>query len=272
MRRWIVVLLLLTTGCGAAKEATSPSMRYRGGGAKRAAHAETISTGAGADRDADGIADQVDQMPNAPVPPASPAPPPPPAQSGQRKPPAGGEQQKRDESMLVYTATATVAVNHVDQALASVEKMAREMGGYLAQRSDQVITIRVPRARFREALTLVEQIGDVLHRNVMVEDVTDQYVDMETRLKNARALRDRLQALLKNAPVKEALEIEKELGRITGEIEALESKLKLLREKLAFSTITVTFQPQHVEGVNPTPVLPFEFLESMGLGPLLQVH
>ena len=69
--------------------------------------------------------------------------------------------------------------------------------------------------------------------------MTDEFVDIQARLKNAYAIRDRLSELLSRAPVKEALDIEKELGRVTEEIERMEGKLKLLRDQIAFSTITV---------------------------------
>jgi hypothetical protein len=178
-----------------------------------------------------------------------------------------------DTSLLIYTATVTLSVFQVENMLASVEKMGRDAGGYLSTRSDTQITIRVPRAKFQEVLGKVEGMGNVLHRDVAAEDVTDQYVDLEIRLKNARAMRDRLQTLLQSAQVKEALDIEKELARLTGEIESMEGKLKLLRDRIAFSTITVSFQPLAQQQVRETSLLaPFPFLHQMGLGPLLNVH
>ena len=54
------------------------------------------------------------------------------------------------------------------------------------------------------------------HRDIKAQDVTDEFVDLQARLKNAYAIRDRLTELLSKAAVKEALEIEKELGRVTG--------------------------------------------------------
>ncbi|HEY8090725.1 MAG TPA: DUF4349 domain-containing protein, partial [Polyangiaceae bacterium] len=118
-----------------------------------------------------------------------------------------------DASMLAYSADVTLAVFQVDRSLASVESLARELGGYLAQRGDTSVTVRVPRPRFDDALARIEKLGDVLHRNVAAEDVTDEYVDLELRLKNARAMRDQLAQLLHGAAVKDAVEIEKELAK-----------------------------------------------------------
>ena len=113
--------------------------------------------------------------------------------------------------------------------------------------------------------------GDVLHRNVEVEDVTEKFYDLQVRLKNARAVRNRFEELLKEAKtVQDSLAIERELERITDKIESMEGKLKLLRELIAFSTITLNLraQPQDtVRGVE----LPFPWLRSLGLPGLLSL-
>jgi uncharacterized protein DUF4349 len=102
-----------------------------------------------------------------------------------------------EAAMLAYTADMTLAVFEVTKQLAAVEKIAADLGGYLSQRNDMQITVRIPRPRFADAMQRVEKLGDVLHRNVSAEDVTDEYVDLELRLKNARETRDRLAELLR---------------------------------------------------------------------------
>jgi hypothetical protein len=167
----------------------------------------------------------------------------------------------------------SLAVFQVAKGIAQVEALARELGGYLALRDNTRIVIRVPRGRFNDALGRIETLGDVTNRNVNAEDVTDEYVDLEIRIRNARAVRDRLQALLANASVKDALEIEKELARVTTELERMEGRLKLLRDKVAFSTITVTFQPVDTAPVRANSMLlPFPWLQQLGLSTLLSVH
>ena len=179
--------------------------------------------------------------------------------------PAGPASAPHVAMMLIYTAHLTLAVFQVEAGLDSVEALARSVGGYLSNRTDTQVTIRVPRARFDEAL------GSVLHRDVTAEDVTDEYADLDVRLKNARAMRDRLQQLLQNAAVKEAIDIEKELGRVTEDIERMEGKLKLLSDEIAFSTITVTFQPIDQNPVHDLARLPLPWLKDLGLAELLNV-
>jgi hypothetical protein len=176
-----------------------------------------------------------------------------------------------DASMLLRSAQLVLAVFEVDKKMEAVMTIATEVGGYLALRGDRELTVRVPRERFDEALRRMEGVGDVLHRSVAAEDVTDQYVDLELRLKNAQAVRARLEKLLETATVKDAVEIHKELAKVTEEIERLSGKLKLLKDRIAFSTITVTFERTEPQRIKSQALLPFTWMRTMGLGPLLQV-
>ncbi len=224
------------------------------------------------DVDRDGVVDLEDRA-------TSPEPPPPAApggvsaQSGQALLPRDlAQEEKRDRQLIVYTAKVTMAVYQVEQGLAAVEKIARDMGGYLSHKRDREITIRVPRARFEAALASVDRLGDVLHRDIQAEDVTDEFVDTEIRIKNARAMQARLRQLLERAPVKEALEIEKELARVTQEIELLEGKLKVLKDKIAYSTITVSFEARGAALQATRVQLPFPWLSELGLANLLRLE
>lgn len=277
---WIVAVLgLLAGACGgsapeaATPQSTTPSSPGRAGYATGAMREEAANA---PDRDADGIPDKADVAPAAGFMGApAPAPPPPPPSGGAAAKPgetsavAPGAEEKRDTQLIVYTARVTMAVYQVDTGLAAVEKIARDMGGYLALKRDREITIRVPRARFDPALAAIDKIGDVVHRDIQAQDVTDEYVDLEIRIKNARAMQARLKQLLEKAAVKEALEIEKELARVTQELELLEGKLKLLHDKIAYSTITVTFEPRG-SAIQATRIrLPFPWLGQLGLPSLL---
>jgi hypothetical protein len=253
---------------------TSPSMAGSFAGAEEASVRK--STKKEADNDSDGIPDAADRAPSAG---AAPPPPPPPPQNGQPKPEPqkdGRSQaqatQGHDQEFLVYTANLNVAVYLVDQAINQVEQIARENGGFLASRGDNAITIRVPRSRFQATLAQVEKTGDVLHRDVRAQDVTDEYMDLEVRIKNARAMRDQLAALLAKANVKEAIEIERELGRVTEELERMQGQLKLLRDKIAYSTITVTYAARGATIQSMAVRLPFPWLSQLGLPSLLRLE
>lgn len=215
--------------------------------------------------------------------PAPPPPPPPPAQPGKKreaepqeaKPEAGqgAEVAVVRQPMLIYIAGMWVLVDDVAAALSRVEAIARELGGYLARRDDASITIRVPSASFDEALAQVERLGEVRRRDISVEDVTEEFLDLEIRLKNLRAIRARLERLLEKATtVEEAVLLERELARVAGEIDRIEGRMKFLQDRATFSTITVHAQPRPREVItSAAPRLPVPWLGELGLGRLLRL-
>ncbi len=177
-----------------------------------------------------------------------------------------------DPTLLVYTAGINLAVYQVSDKIDAAEKIIRDHGGYLSKRGDQQLTVRVPRDKFFAALALLEKLGDVLHRDIQALDVTDEYIDLEARLKNARSVRDRLEALLSQAPVIVALEIARELSKVTELIEKMEGQMKLLRQRISFATITISFSAHDSATVQDRSLLPFPWLQRMGLPPLLSVE
>ncbi len=174
--------------------------------------------------------------------------------------------------VLIYKADIIVAVFEVSKGLDAVEKIAKDADGYLVTRHDYSITVRVPAAGFDVSLQAVLKLGDVLQRNLQVNDVTAEMNDLMTRLKNAEAMRARLEQLLSSAKTTdEALKVEEQLGRVTGEIESIKGKLRLMSELVSFSTITVSFRPAVSDKVNSKFRLPFRWLNDLGLSKLLSL-
>jgi hypothetical protein len=264
MRRTLTILLavlLATAACGAPAMVGAASAPAAMGAASPAAAPPPPPPGSPVggpeqDRDSDGIPDKNDALAANDVAAAKSVP-----------------DSPHSAAMLVYTANLTMAVYQVGPGLDGVERVAREAGGYLSSRQDESIVVRIPRDRFQDVIATIEKLGDVTHRDIKAQDVTDEFVDLQARLKNAYNIRERLSDLLTRAAVKDALEIEKELGRVTEDIERMEGRLKLLRDQIAFSTITVTFTPLAPQTVHDSSLLaPFPWLQELGLGSLLNVH
>lgn len=205
----------------------------------------------------------------------APEPPPPPT----NKPDVVGEgpdptqpATTKIRQLLIYTATYHLAVFEATAAIDAAQKLAEDAGGYLVRRGDREITVRVPVDAYRSTLAKMTALGDVLHREETVEDVTERFYDLMVRLKNARALRDRFEQLLAKAEnVKEALEVQRELGRVTAEIESMEGRMRVLKELIAFSTITMRFEPRPTEQLESNVKLPFPWLDQLGLSKLLSL-
>jgi hypothetical protein len=185
---------------------------------------------------------------------------------------SSGTERDAREPLLIYTAVLTLAVFGVDAALQQVEALARDAGGYLLERNDNRITVRIPAPRFRATLDGIGKLGDELHRQVSARDVSEEYADLGIRLRNAEVMRQRLEALLAKAiKIEEALAVERELERVAQTIEQIKGRLKVLGELITFSTITVNFQPRSVAPVNSAVALPFPWLRELGLNHLLSL-
>jgi hypothetical protein len=181
------------------------------------------------------------------------------------EPEPGAASAPAEVRIIIYTATYKMIVSEVEDSIRQTEKLAAELGGWVQEIRGDSIMIRVPVKNYEKATARVEALGRIAQRDLSAADVTEEYVDLEARLKNALAVRGRLQALLDKAQdVKSALEVEKELTHTTEEIERLQAKLELLKNRVAYSTINVTFE--RVYRTQPTPQtmkLPFEWLREL---------
>ncbi len=169
------------------------------------------------------------------------------------------------QRVVIYNAAFSVVVREIEAAIESMRERAEMIGGYVEQISGPQITIRVPVAHFQETVDFVATLGQITRRDVQALDVTEEYVDLEARLRNAETVRKRLESLLEKADdVKAALEIERELKRLGEEIETLKAKLELIRSRVAFSTIRASFD--RVARTPQTPIstrLPFWWLAEL---------
>jgi hypothetical protein len=86
--------------------------------------------------------------------------------------------------------------------------------------------------------------GRIVSQTTATEDLTRAIVDTEARLRALTALRDRLQELLRSRPgrLADLLEVERELARVQGEIDAIQSNLAVMRTRVAMSELTLHYQ------------------------------
>lgn len=154
----------------------------------------------------------------------------------------GGKEQAAAPRMLVHDGEIAVEVPKVDVAMAAFLAKLAEFGGYLQQQTGTALTVRLPAARFDEAFGCVRTAGRVLHEMRKADDVTEEFLDLGIRIDNARKARDRLLEVLKGATkVEDVLAVEKELRRLTEELERMEGRQKYLSDQVAMATLRVAF-------------------------------
>jgi hypothetical protein len=164
----------------------------------------------------------------------------------------GGNSHASVDQKLVKNAWLTVRVRDEDDfapAVDQCELIARRLEGYVTRKTSSTIAFKVPTARLDEALAAVSELGKVKEREVTTVDVTANYVDLKIRIDNLRKVRVRLQQLVEQGQnVKEILEVEKELARITTQLEGLEGQMRLLKNQTSYATVSVTFEERVLPG------------------------
>ena len=123
--------------------------------------------------------------------------------------------------------------------------IAESVGGFQSSRKDTSVELRVPAPRFREALKKLEALGQVTSRSVNAQDVSEEINDAEVRIANLKATQKRLQEFLAKAHnIPDTLTVERELERVALEIDKLEGRLRFLKTRASYSTITVNVAPR----------------------------
>jgi hypothetical protein len=157
------------------------------------------------------------------------------------------------DRLVIKNASVTLEVVNVAEAETAIRQKAEQLGGFVVSvqtygsgdSMQSTIVFRVPAARFEEALSGVEGLAKkVLSRSVSGDDVTEEYVDLESRLRNLEATRARLLDLLARAEkVEDALQVNQALTDVQGQIEQIKGRMQYLKQSAAMSTITAELRP-----------------------------
>jgi hypothetical protein len=166
----------------------------------------------------------------------------------------GGEVAVRDEAKIIRTGSMSLEVSDVAAALRVSRERIAALGGYIgasttsneSDRPTASITYRIPADRWEQALEVLRGL-DGLTTKVVTEhteaiEVTGQVIDLEARIANLRASEAALQAIAAKATrISDVLEVQAQLTRTRGEIEALTAQLKDLGDRVAYASLTVQF-------------------------------
>lgn len=168
------------------------------------------------------------------------------------------------ERVVVYQAELSLTVAGVRVTLDRLRAMATSLRGYMEEMSESAIVLRIPAARLNEAMAQAEKMGEVTKRTIKGEDLTVEVRDLDVRLRNLDEMRTRLYALLaKGTNVQELLLIEKELERVTVDIETIKGRLQAIRTDVAYSTLTVTLNTS-LPQTELKEVFPFDWVRGLG--------
>ncbi len=109
------------------------------------------------------------------------------------------------------------------------------------------LTLRVPNSYFDRVMEQLEELGTASNVQTGTDDVTMQYIDLESRLNNQKAQEERLVEILEMAEtVEEVLEVERELYRVRGEVETMTAQLNHLEDRVSYSTIYLNLREEAI--------------------------
>jgi len=179
------------------------------------------------------------------------------------------------ERMVIYNADLRIAVQDPEAVMASVIKMVEDAGGYVVSSQlyktytdrgnlpNATLTVRVPSGQLDSIMDAIKALtpnpkDDVISENVSGQDVTAEYTDLQSQLRNLEAAEEALVALMEEAKdPQDVLDIFDELTYYRGEIEMVKGRMKYLEESADLSAITVaiiakeSLQPLEIAGWEP---------------------
>jgi hypothetical protein len=144
---------------------------------------------------------------------------------------------------IIYNAYINLTVKQIDSTNLQLKKIATDNKGYEVELGSSKTVIKVEHQLLNNAIQSISLLGKVDYKNIVGQDVTEQYLDLKMRLENAVKSRERYLQLLNQAEnVQTALSVEKELERITLTIEQLEGKIKNIDRNTHYATITINLK------------------------------
>ncbi len=156
--------------------------------------------------------------------------------------------------LIIKNAEVEMLVENTDTAINRSLGLVTEFGGYVVSNRTwfkqefkyATLTIGVPVQNFEEMLRRLKDLAvKVTNETASGQDVTDQFVDLESRLRNLETTATRIRNFMDQAKdVEQALEISVQLSQIEAEIEQVKGQMVYLSDRAAFSTITLQISPQ----------------------------
>ncbi|MBN2612420.1 MAG: DUF4349 domain-containing protein [Bacteroidales bacterium] len=171
------------------------------------------------------------------------------------------EKQEVIKKKIIKDGRLGLRVSELENTKLRVDTLVKKYVGYYANESlnnsdwesSYVLKIRIPGANFEKFISDIETgDGEIIYKEIDARDVTDQFIDLETRLENKRNYLKRYNDLLNKAnSVKEILEIEEKIRGLEEEIESTTGRLKYLSDQVDYSTLDLNISKQKDFKYNP---------------------
>ncbi len=155
----------------------------------------------------------------------------------------------QSKKKLIRTGSMAIESKHIEKSKSRLDLALKSMDGYYDNeqfsKSDYEfrysLTLRVPAKNFDRILQVINGGNDeIISKNIKADDVSGEYMDLETRLKSKRAYLERYEAFLTQAKtMEELLLIQEQIRELIEEIESQEGRLKFLDDQVGYSTLDI---------------------------------
>ncbi|GIV45780.1 MAG: hypothetical protein KatS3mg036_0598 [Ignavibacterium sp.] len=155
------------------------------------------------------------------------------------------------ERKIIKEGNIRFETSNVKETEKFIRTAVAELGSYVGNenvynfedRVEHTLIARVPEDKFKTLLDKISSVAEKIEsKNVSSLDVTEEFIDVEARIKTKKELEARYAEILKKATrVDEILNIEREMGNLRSEIESLEGRMNYLKNRISLSTLTITF-------------------------------
>ncbi|RNA68443.1 DUF4349 domain-containing protein [Alteribacter keqinensis] len=185
-------------------------------------------------------------------------------------------QNSESSQMIIYNGDLSIEVSNFDTAQAAIQEEAESLGGFVVQSSVHQrrttddrsgnMTIRIPQEHFFPFMNNIESSSTrVLEKTSNGNDVTEEFVDLESRLRSQEILEERLLSFLDGAEnTEDLLEISRDLSEVQAEIEHLQGRINYLENHVALSTVYIHIQERAVPSIQDRETLnTFERAQSL---------
>lgn len=159
------------------------------------------------------------------------------------------------QRLIIYDTNIGLVVEDYRQFESELPLLVAKYGGFVANsdtdrryndRQTGTWVVRIPVVRYLEFLPGITALGFAESRSENAQDVSEEYIDIEARIRNKQSLETRIVAMLeeRDGRLTDVLEIERELARVREEIERLEGRLRFLKNRTSLATITIRCREQ----------------------------
>lgn len=169
-----------------------------------------------------------------------------------------GQAISNNDRLVIYNGNLSLKVKDYHNVEKHIQSKAAELGGYVVESSiydsgtdyiNGTIIVKIPQKHFQTYLNDIEKKSiKVTEKSITGNDVTEEYVDLESRLKAKEAVEKRLLALMEQAEkTEDLLKISNDLATVQAEKEQILGRMKYLKNNVDYSTVTIQLEEELVK-------------------------